>query len=159
MAPSSPGSRSDLDAALLWMLLRKLLFFHCRQHLITVNTPIRAPCKATLLRSKQLGLLWQILSNRRTSKLYAPRTFCWFARLAPRLSTDEELVSNTAQDRIGVPGDIWVHVVGINHMLNDPKSTFDASNDFDMSLIIVLCSIIVRSAACVYDNVLTRTEW
>jgi hypothetical protein len=57
-----------------------------------------------------------------------------------------------------VPGDIWVHVVGINHMLNDPRSTFDASNDFDMSLIIVLCSIIVRSAAGVKDDLLTRTN-
>jgi hypothetical protein len=43
-----------------------------------------------------------------------------------------------------VPGDIWIHVVGINHMLNDPRSTFDPKNDFDMSLIVVLCSIIVR---------------
>jgi hypothetical protein len=62
------------------------------------------------------------------------------------------------QDRIGVPGDIWVHAVGINHMLNDLGSTFDASNEFDMSLIVVLCSIVVRSAACVNDNALTRTN-
>jgi len=54
-----------------------------------------------------------------------------------------------------VPGDTRVHVVGINHMLNDHRSTFDARNDFDMSLIIVLCSIIVRLPACANDSLLT----
>jgi len=57
-----------------------------------------------------------------------------------------------------VPGDIWVHVVGINHMLNDVGSTFDPSNAFDMSLIIVLCSIIVRPSACVGDRLLTHIK-
>lgn len=55
-----------------------------------------------------------------------------------------------------MPGDIRIHVVGINHMLNDHGSTFDPKNDFDMSLIVVLCSIIVRSSACANDYVLTR---
>jgi hypothetical protein len=57
-----------------------------------------------------------------------------------------------------VPGDIWVHVVGINHMLNDPRSTFDPKNDFDMSLIVVLCSIIVRPPADENDHSLTSTN-
>jgi hypothetical protein len=43
-------------------------------------------------------------------------------------------------------------------MLNDLRSTFDPSSDFDMSLIIVLCSIIVRARVRVNDNLLTMNE-
>ena len=66
------------------------------------------------------------------------------------------VISNILQDRIGVPGDIWVHVVGINHMLNDLGSSVDHRDAFDMSLIVVLCSIIVSTSARVADRVLTR---